>query len=69
MRKKRSEEIVRRAEDALDLSRGLLANTPLITLHGASLCEIDNFKALLDFSAGSLRVNTAGGIVSLRFRA
>lgn len=62
MKKRKLPEI---AENALDISRGILSDLPDITLYASSLCEIDNFKGLIDFSKGSVRVNTADSVVRI----
>lgn len=41
-----------------------LSDSPSITLSG-TVCEIDNFKALLDFSSESIRINTSDGVVRI----
>ena len=62
MKKRRLGEI---AENALDIYRGLLSDFPNITLYGSSMCEVDNFKGLLDFSKSSVRINTTDSILRL----
>jgi len=47
---------------------GVLSDMPRIEFFGASRCDIDNFKGLLDFSESEVRVNTSGGIVHLAGR-
>ena len=42
---------------------------PALTLYGTSLAEIDNFKALLDFSHESLGLATSGGIIRINGNA
>lgn len=63
--KKRGKGFLRRAESLLDVSDGVLTDMPSIELCGSALCDIDNFKGLLDFSKETVRVNTSGGIVKL----
>ncbi|MBQ6796177.1 MAG: YabP/YqfC family sporulation protein [Clostridia bacterium] len=63
--KKKAKGLLSRAEGVLDVAQGTLNNLPNITLYGTSLVEIDNFRSLLDFSEGSVRVNTTDGIVRL----
>lgn len=43
------------------------SDSPAITL-SASVCEVDNFKALLDFSSESIRINTSDGVVRIMGR-
>lgn len=45
----------------------VLSDSPAITL-SASLCEVDNFKALLDFSSEGIRINTSDGVVRITGR-
>lgn len=52
-----------KAENVFDIASGVLENLPNITLYGTALIEIDNFKALLDFSPDTVRINTTDGIV------
>ena len=62
---KKKPRLLTKAEDAFDISNGTLGNLPNITLYGTTLVEIDNFKSLLDFSQGCVRVNTTDGIVRI----
>lgn len=63
--KKKAKSLLSRAEGVLDIAQGTLNNLPNITLYGTTMAEIDNFKSLLDFSEGSVRVNTTDGIVRI----
>lgn len=53
------------AEAVFDVAAGVLGNLPNITLYGTSMVEIDNFKALLDFSQNTVRVNTTDGVLRI----
>ncbi len=63
--KKNKTSLLSRAENAFDVATGTLSNLPNLTLYGTTLVEIDNFKALLDFSSDAVRVNTTDGIVRI----
>ncbi len=63
--KKDGNSFLKRAENFLDIPKGILSDMPSIELCGSSLCDINNFKGLLDFSPESVRVNTSGGTVRL----
>ena len=57
--------IISKAETMLDVKCGTLSNLPNITIYGTNLVEVDNFKALLDFSQSTLRLNTTDGILRI----
>lgn len=59
------ERLLSKAENLLDVSGGVLRDLPNITIYGTENAEIDNFKALLDFSPDSVRINTTGGIIRI----
>ncbi len=57
--------IASKAENVFDVATGTLGDLPNITLYGTSMVEIDNFKALLDFSPNAVRLNTTDGILRI----
>lgn len=57
--------LLRKTEELLSITEGILTDLPNIILYGTAMAEIDNFKGLLDFSPGTVRLNTTDGIVRI----
>ncbi|GHV42391.1 sporulation protein YqfC [Clostridia bacterium] len=51
--------------EVLDVPAEVALNAALISLTGAEMVEIENYKGIIEFSADKVRINTVSGIIAV----
>lgn len=61
--KKAERLITGKISTALELPKEVVMNLPLITLIGKEDMTVENYKGVLEYSEGRIRINTTAGVV------
>lgn len=66
--KKNTNKLKKTVTSILELPKEIVLNLPLITLTGNEELYIENYKGIIEYTEGKIRLNTACGILKIEGR-
>ncbi len=58
-------DIRKTISEILELPREIVSNLPLISMTGAEILCVENFKGIIEFVDDRVRINTASGVLKI----